>query len=70
MKVLVHLILTKMIVICPELILQNVTQILELLISDISLESKPNAVKQEIERLNELIKSAKRLSKALEEMSV
>jgi TATA-binding protein interacting (TIP20) len=64
-KILVHLILTKLTSICPDLVLTHISTIVALLNAEIAAVPKPNAVKQEIERLNELKKSAVKVANAI-----
>lgn len=65
-KVLAHLILAKFTLIRPDMVLESITEIIGFLKSDITAVVKPNAVKQEIERLSELIKSAARVARIIE----
>jgi len=67
-KLLVHLILTKLVPICPTLVLGSLGLILSALLADIVAVLKPNAVKQEIEKHNELLKSAKKVALLLKEL--
>ena len=61
--------LQKLTIICPQLVLSKLDHFIAPLKEDIISTPKPNAVKQEIERVNELIKSAVRISLVLYQLN-
>lgn len=69
-KFLAHLCISKMVEKCAVLVVPFVLRIIEALTIDINTKAKPNAVKQEIEKSNELKRSCKRCSISLGKLNV